>query len=260
MYDLPGVERDVDLLWASIAEHVDADPVRLRPDDLHGHWRSGEFVLSQTCGFPLVETLDQVTVIGVFTTAVGVGDGSHYQSVIIEPERSSSGPLAVNSWDSLSGYVSLAHFLAVERPEVLDPGPVSTLITGGHRHSLAAVASGLASRASIDAVTFDILSRTAPDTVAAVRRVGSGPTVPCLPLVTANHEHRARLSHAIEQVVQIESLQPVLRRLAITGFKPLGRDAYSGVSALITKARQAVPPNSDDKPYLGGGELWRMSP
>ena len=245
MYDLPGVERDVDLLWAAIAEHIDADRVRLRPDDLHRHWRSGEFVLSQTCGFPLVETLDKVTVVGVFTTAVGVGDGSHYQSVIVEPKLSSSGPVAINSWESLSGYVSLAHFLAVERPDVLDPGPVSTTTTGGHRQSLAAVASGEASLASIDAVTFDILSRTAPDMVAAVRRVGSGPTVPCLPLVTANDEYRARLCGALEKVVQIESLQPALRRLAITGFNPLGRHAYSGVPALITKARQDVPPKID---------------
>jgi ABC-type phosphate/phosphonate transport system substrate-binding protein len=245
MYDLPGVESDLDALWAAIAERIDTDPVRLRPDDLHRHWRSGEFVLSQTCGFTLVETLDQVTVVGVFRTAVGVGDGSHYQSVIIEPKLPSSGPVAINSWDSLSGYVSLAHFLAVERPDVLGPGPVSTMITGGHRYSLAAVASGLASLASIDAVTFDILSRTAPHMVAAVRRVGSGPTVPCLPLVTANDEQRARVCHALEQVVQMESLQPALRRLAIAGFSSLGRHAYSGVPALITKARQDVPPKND---------------
>jgi ABC-type phosphate/phosphonate transport system substrate-binding protein len=245
MYDLPGVERDVDLLWAAIAEPIDADPFRLRPDDLHRHWQSGEFVLSQTCGFPLVETLDQVTVVGVFTTAVGVGDGSHYQSVIIEPLRPSAGPVAINSWDSLSGYVSLANFLAVERHDVLDSGPISIMITGGHRYSLAAVASGLASLASIDAVTFDILSRTAPDSVAAVRRVGSGPTVPCLPLVAANDEDRARVCDAIEQVVRMESLQPALRRLAITGFNPLGRHAYSGIPTLITKARQDVPPKND---------------
>ncbi len=245
MYDLPGVERDVDLLWAAIAERIGADPVRLRPDDLHRHWRSGAFVLSQTCGLPLVETLDEVTVVGVFTTAVGVGDGSHYQSVIIEPLRPSSGPVAINSWDSLSGYVSLAHFLAGERPDALDAVPVSTMITGGHRYSLAAVASGLASLASIDAVTFDILSRTAPDTVAAVRRVGLGPTVPCLPLVAANDEDRKRLCRALKTVVQMESLQPALRRLAITGFIPLGRHAYSGVQTLITKARQDIPPTID---------------
>ena len=245
MYDLPGVERDVDLLWAAIAEHIDADPVRLRPDDLHRHWQSGEFVLSQTCGFPLVNELDQVIVVGVFTTAVGVGDGSHYQSVIIEPKLPSSGPVAINSWDSLSGYVSLAHFLAEARPDALDPGPVSTVITGGHRSSLAAVASGLASLASIDAVTFDILSRTAPDMVAAVRQIGSGPTVPCLPFVATNDEHRARLRHALEKVVQMEELQPALRRLSITGFNPLGRHAYSGVPTLIAKARRDVPPRTD---------------
>jgi ABC-type phosphate/phosphonate transport system substrate-binding protein len=242
MYDLPGVESDLDALWAAIAERSDADPDRLRPDDLHQHWRSGDFILSQTCGFPLVDALDDVAVVGVFTTAVGVGDGSHYQSVIIEPLLPSSGPVAINSWDSLSGYVSLANFLSVERPDVLDQGRVSTMLTGGHRFSLASVASGLASLASIDAVTFDILSRTAPDMVAAVRRVGSGPTVPCLPLVAANDQHRARLSGALQQVVHMKSLQPSLRRLTITGFTPLGRNAYRGVPQLIAKARQDIPP------------------
>jgi ABC-type phosphate/phosphonate transport system substrate-binding protein len=245
MYDLPGVESDVDALWTAIAEQCNADPIRLRPDDLHRHWQSQEFILSQTCGFPLVDTLDQLTVVGVFTTAVGVGDGSHYQSVIIEPKQPSAGPVAINAWDSLSGYVSLAHFLADARPDVMDRGPVSTMVTGGHRYSLAAVASGKASLASIDAVTFDILSRTAPDMVAAVRRVGSGPTVPCLPLVTATDEHRARLRNTLEAVVQVASLQPTLRRLAITGFTPLDRHAYSDVPTLIANAWQHVPPNID---------------
>jgi ABC-type phosphate/phosphonate transport system substrate-binding protein len=245
MYDLPGVEVDVDALWAAIAECIDADPVRLRPDDLHRHWRSGAFVLSQTCGFPLVEMLDDLAVVGVFTTAVGVEDGSHYRSVIVEPARPSPGPLAINSWDSLSGYVSLAHFLAEERTEELATRSLSAMITGGHRYSLAAVADGVASMASIDAITFDILCRTAPDTVAAVRVVGSGPKVPCLPLVTRKHEYCARLRDVLDQVVQMESLQPTLRRLAITGFKPLGRDAYSGVPSLISEARHAVPPTID---------------
>jgi ABC transporter, phosphonate, periplasmic substrate-binding protein len=243
MYDLPGVEHDVDLLWAAIAERVNADPIRQRPDDLHAHWSSGAFVLSQTCGFPLVDSLDEVSVVGVFTTSVGVGDGSQYQSVIIEPLLPSTGPVAVNSWDSLSGYVSLAHFLADRRPEVVGDRSVPTVITGGHRYSLAAVAAGVASLASIDAVTFDILSRTAPDTVAAVRRVGSGPTVPCLPLVTADDEHCARFRSALEEVVQMSLLQPALRRLSITGFKSLDRHAYGGVTALIAEARQVLPPH-----------------
>jgi ABC-type phosphate/phosphonate transport system substrate-binding protein len=241
MYDLPGVERDIDLLWAAIAERVNADPERERPNDLHNHWRSGHFLLSQTCGLPLVETLQELTVIGVFTTPVGVGDASHYQSVVIEPMQPSPGPVAINGWDSLSGYVSLAHFLSVERASGFDRGAVATMITGGHRYSVEAVAAGRASLASIDAVTFDILSRTAPDMIAAVRRIGSGPTVPCLPLVAPTDEHRARLVRALQDVVQATSLQPALRRLAIAGFTPLGREAYAGLPPLITKARQDHP-------------------
>jgi ABC-type phosphate/phosphonate transport system substrate-binding protein len=234
MYDLPGVQHDVDALWAAIADRVDADPVRVRPDDLHRHWRSGEFVLSQTCGFPLVETLDQVTVVGVFTTAVSGGDGSHYQSVIIEPLLPSSGPLAVNGWDSLSGWVSLGCVLT-------EPWAGDVVLTGGHRMSLREVAEGRASMASLDAVTLKILSRTEPDLLAAVRVVRRGPLVPCLPLITPDPNDVQRLRRALAAVVREPALRPSLDRLSITGFMPLDLSAYDDVNELVTRAKRTLP-------------------
>ena len=234
MYDLPGVERDVDLLWAAIAERIGADPVRLRPDDLHRHWRSGAFVLSQTCGLPLVETLNEVTVVGVFTTAAGVGDGSHYQSVIIEPLRPCSGPVAINSWDSLSGWVSLGCVLT-------EPWPGDVVLTGGHRMSLREVGAGRASMASLDAVTLKILSRTEPDLLAAVRVVRPGPLVPCLPLITPDPKNVQGLRTALAAVVREPALRPSLDRLSITGFVPLDLSAYNEVHKLVTRAKRTLP-------------------
>ena len=242
MYDLPGVEADVDILWRAIAERIDAEPVRQRPDDLHHHWASGAYILSQTCGFPLVDELDgMVDVVGVFTTAVSSERPGHYRSVIIAPLENNSGPVAMNSWDSLSGYVSLACYLQRHAEASNAPRP-DVRLTGGHRHSLAAVASGAACLASIDAVTFDILSRTEPDHVAKVQRVGVGPLVPCLPLVTPDRSAVVRLRRGIAAALQDSGTATAQRNLSITGFLSLDQSDFLGIRDLIASARTFLPP------------------
>jgi ABC-type phosphate/phosphonate transport system substrate-binding protein len=237
MYDLSGVERDVDLLWAAIAERIDADPVRLRPEDLHEHWKSGEFVLSQTCGLPLVSELaDCVSVVGVFATEVGHGDGSEYCSVIVVPAQptDSHAALAVNSWDSLSGWISLGCVLT-------EPWAGEVVLTGGHLMSLREVAAGGASMASLDAVTLKILSRTEPDLLSAVRIVQRGPLVPCLPLITPDPNDVQRLRTVLAAVVREPALRPSLERLSITGFVPLDLSAYDDVHEMATRAKRTLP-------------------
>ena len=237
MYDLPGVEADVDILWRAIAERIDAEPVRQRPDDLHHYWASGAYLLSQTCGFPLVDELDGlVDVVGVFATGVSTERPGHYRSVIIAPLEDHRGPVAMNSWDSLSGFVSLAWYLQRHAEGSNSPRP-EVILTGGHRHSLAAVASGAASLASIDAVTFDILSRTEPDHVAKVRCVGVGPLVPCLPLVTPDRSAIVRLRRSIADALDDSGTAMAQRNLSITGFLSLDRSDFSGISDLIASAR-----------------------
>jgi ABC-type phosphate/phosphonate transport system substrate-binding protein len=83
--------------------------------------------------------------------------------------------VAVNGYDSLSGWVSLT---AAVQPL----GPV--VVTGAHVHSVAAVAAGRADLACIDGVTWRLLERCRPAAVATLAVVGHGPLIPCLPLVT----------------------------------------------------------------------------
>jgi ABC-type phosphate/phosphonate transport system substrate-binding protein len=237
MYDLPGVEHDVDRLWAAIAEHVDADPVLLRPDDLRQHWQSGEYLLSQTCGLPLVsELVGRASVVGVFTTEVGSGEGGEYCSAIVVPvgPADSEAPLAVNGWDSLSGWVSLGCVLT-------EPWAGDVVLTGGHRVSMGEVAAGRASMASIDSVTLKILSRTEPDLVAEVRVVGTGPKVPCLPLITPDPNNVPGLRTALAAVVREPALRSSLERLSITGFMPLHLSAYDRVHQLVMQATRTLP-------------------
>jgi ABC-type phosphate/phosphonate transport system substrate-binding protein len=237
MYDLPGVESDVDALWAAVAERIDADPQRQRPEDLHEHWSSGEYLLSQTCGFPLVSELaGRVSVVGVFTTEVGHDDGSEYCSVIVVPVEPSDrhAPLAVNSWDSLSGWVSLGCVLT-------EPWTGEVVLTGGHRMSMREVAAGRASMASIDAVTLKILSRNEPDLLGGMRVVRRGPMVPCLPLITPDPRNVQGLRTALAAVVREPALRSSLNRLSITGFVPLDLSAYNKVHRLATQAQRTLP-------------------
>jgi len=126
-------------------------------------------------------------------------------------------PVAVNGYDSLSGWVSLR--------AAVDPlGPV--LVTGAHVHSVAAVGDGRADLACIDGVTWRLLQRYRPGAVAGLAVVGHGPRIPCLPLVTH-----------LTLGPGVDTLRAALAgitddTLGITGFVPLDAGAYGLVREL----------------------------
>jgi ABC-type phosphate/phosphonate transport system substrate-binding protein len=187
MYDLPEIVPAVDALWARIAGRLrDAGvagvPASLRwGGDLYDdHWLHPGLFLSQSCGWPVVDRLDGwVAIVGAFTYA-GVSDAAaRYRSVLVTRADDAHRPLAgravaVNGYDSLSGWVSLR--------AAVDPlGPVR--VTGAHVHSVAAVAAGRVDLACIDGVTWNLLTRHRPAAVAGLAVVGHGPLIPCLPLI-----------------------------------------------------------------------------
>ena len=190
MYPFEPARRALDLLWARVHDRLGFGPAELSWHiDPHDTWLRPDLVVGQACGWPLVTRLrDAVEVIGTFDALVPEAGEGTYRSVIISR---SDAPLAqqlaqadtrfaINSDDSLSGCISL-HAIAGEHGRVVD----HPLVTGAHRSSVAAVAAGEADLASIDALSWALICDAEPRATAALHVVGHGPSVPCLPLITA---------------------------------------------------------------------------
>ena len=230
MYDLPEIVPAVEALWATIATRLRETGVRDVPVSLrwggdlyYDHWLHPQLLLSQSCGWPLVDRLDgRVAVVGVFSYT-GVSDAvARYRSVLVarsdDGERPLAGrPVAVNGYDSLSGWVSL-------RAAVKPLGPV--VVTGAHVLSVAAVSDGRADLACIDGVTWRLIERHRPAAVATLAVVGHGPLIPCLPLVThlTLGPGVAALRDALDGITD--------NTLGIDGFVPLDAADYGPVRDL----------------------------
>ena len=240
MYDLEEVRPATDALWGEIATElrrcgVDA-PDDLRHDlDAPGSWHRPDLLLGQACGWPLVTGLaDEVRVVGAFAYRIDVAIGPTYRSAFVTnvDEARLGTPLpdlraAVNSFDSLSGWVSLAG------PSGHWPG--GTVVTGSHMSSLAAVRSGAASVASIDAVTLELVRQWRPQLLHGLAVAGHGPRLPCLPLITrgATDDTTLRL---VRSAIGAALQRPVGRAAAdvllIADFHPVGLDHYRRLTAL----------------------------
>ena len=226
MYSFAPLRPAVESLWGSVVRHLGWGPSGLEWDVLPPDvWRHSDLFIAQTCGWPLVTQLaDEVAVVGTFDYDVPGSSGGRYQSVLISREAVSFGLLrdrsgvvaARNAADSLSGGVSLEWAWGGVPPSIVE--------TGAHAESVRAVAAGRADVASIDAVTWALLGEVEPDLISQLSVVGSGPLVPCLPLVVplryAAHvgELRAGFTAAVAD--------SAFAQLRIRGFVPLDLDDY----------------------------------
>ncbi len=228
MYDLEEIRPAVDELWHDLRDRlgdagvVDAPPELRWDGDLYeDHWLHPQLLLSQSCGWPVVDRLaGRVTVVGAFTYAGVSTIDARYRSVLVVRADDVDAPLAgrrvaVNGYDSLSGWVSL-------RAAVNPLGPV--LITGAHARSVEALEGKRADLACIDGVTWALLQQHRPDAVAGLSVLGHGPEIPCLPLITA----------AAGDVGALRAALAGLRSetLLIDGFRPLDQRHYEPVRRL----------------------------
>jgi ABC-type phosphate/phosphonate transport system substrate-binding protein len=239
MYDLVEVRPAVEALWAKVAGRLRDAGVPLVPTTLHwdgdlydAHWLHPQLLLSQSCGWPVVDRLaGRVAIVGAFTYR-GVSDAdARYRSVLVTRAGDTSSldhpRVAVNSFDSLSGWISL--LAAIPRHRIS-----AVVLTGAHVHSAAAVFDGRADLACIDGVTWTLLGRFRPDAVAGLVPIGHGPLIPCLPLVThptmgpGVSTLRAALAELSSDV------------LAIDGFVPVDESHYAPVLALGANYRTSM--------------------
>jgi ABC-type phosphate/phosphonate transport system substrate-binding protein len=231
MYDLVEIRPAVEALWTEVAARLSAAGERDIPDmlgwdgDLYDdHWLHPHLLLSQSCGWPLVDRLaGRVAVVGAFAYR-GVSDTTaRYRSVLVTRADDTERPLpgrrvAVNSYDSLSGWISL-------KAAVWPLGP--SLITGAHIASVAAVDAGDADLACIDAVTWALVARYRPDAISRLAVVGHGPLIPCVPLIT--HTTTGPGVEALRRVLAGISSE----ELGIEAFVPLDESDYVSVRTLV---------------------------
>ena len=256
MYDFEELTESTDQLWSAVARQLRARGlpapfVLTRPaTDLLGHWRRTDTVLTQACGYPYRAWLkDTLAVVGTFSYGAAAPRGQ-YRSVVIarrDDERSLSdlagSRVAANGSDSLTGWVSLGAALA--EAGVTRIGSIT--ITGAHAKSVAAVGSGAADVAAIDAVTWAILSRRRPTLTAGLRVVGAGPLIACPPLLTACRDHVEAVREAVRDALDVAPPE-ALAALGIDGFVPLDQPAYDNTLQLAERAATVLAAPSESAP------------
>ena len=236
MYDFAELRAPHDAFWAAVvAAHGPGVPDRLTHDvdDVHTLWHDPAMAVSQACGWPLIDELDgAVRLVGAFSYDVSTAAGPRYRSHLVaragEAPEPATATAAVNSFASLSGWISLVQAF----PALGGRWTGDVVVTGAHVDSLAALQSGTADVAAIDAVTHAIVERHRPHLLDGLVIVGHGPLIPCTPLIAntaATDGDVARLQDAF--AVAAEALEPA-NPLLITGFHRLTIDDYADVRTL----------------------------
>ena len=230
MYPFLPLRQVTDSLWSVVQSHLGWGPTVLEWDVVTPEvWSHPDLLVAQTCGWPLVTRLaDRMAVVGTFDYDVPGASGGNYQSVLISREavpfdvlRSRPGVVAArNASDSLSGGVSLN--------QAWDGVPPLLVETGAHVESVRAVADGRADVASIDAVSWALIGSLEPELVRSLSVVGSGPLVPCLPVVVPLRyaHHVSELRSAFTAAVADPAAADACAALRIRGFVPLDLEDY----------------------------------
>lgn len=204
--------------------------------DLLIHWQQPELILSQTCGYPLVTQLPEVQVVGCFHYTAAGCEGSHYRSFLVTRAEERHLTLAdfrgrravCNSPDSQSGYHALRKKVA---PWVTSASFFSqTSFSGSHRQSLIDVKRGKGHIAAIDCVTWALLQRHEPETLAGLTLIDQTPLTPGLPLISAGATSPTTLNairDALTTLVSAAEYRAVCEAVLINGFSVVERQGYS---------------------------------
>lgn len=258
MYDLPGLGAASDAWWAGLARAlrragVDGVPAALHRDGpAEEHWAAPGLLFSQTCGYPLTHRFaGRLRPLATPCYRAPGCEGPRYSSAIVVGADSAAGGLAdlrgataaCNYRDSQSGYNAFRAAIAPLAGGAPFFDRVAT--TGSHAASLAAVASGAADVAAIDAVTHALLSRADAGAIRRTRVLAWTPSSPGLPYVTradADDETVARMRNAVDGAMHDPDLAAAREALLIGGAAILEREDYADIPRMERAAAAAGYP------------------
>jgi len=248
MYEWPETADDIARLWQAIRNEIGSSIPDVPADldhrtDLYSAWQSPDLLVGQTCGLPLVRTLqDSVCVLGTFDHLLPNTAAGDYHSVLIVNQSNpaltladlATTTVAVNGLDSQSGYATLVHHVAPLANNGHFFGRVT--VTGGHRNSVKAVADGVATLAAIDAVSWELALAHEP-AARQCRVLDRTDPTPGLPLITskANAQRVDELAGAVGRAAATLP-ESVADALHIHGFVRHDGDDYSVLSDRLQAA------------------------
>ncbi|CAI1589684.1 phosphate/phosphite/phosphonate ABC transporter substrate-binding protein [Serratia liquefaciens] len=211
------------------------------PHDLAQHWLQDDLLLSQTCGYPLVSSLQQVQLIGTYHYRVEGCEGANYSSWLVVRDDDPGERLAdfrgriaaYNSTDSQSGHNSLRALIA---PLAQNGSFFSAAIaSGAHYQSLKLIQNRQADIAAVDCVSLELLKRARPQALAGLKIIGRTASVPGLPLITSAQTPPEQLE-ILRAGAKAMLGEAVSDNLLIGDFSLVPRSAYQIITELEQQA------------------------
>ncbi|GHD51552.1 phosphate ABC transporter substrate-binding protein [Thalassobaculum fulvum] len=254
MYDLPELRAATDSWWHAIARALraeglaDVPPALDRARPVQTIWRDPALLLTQTCGYPLMhEFADVLSAVAVPSYAAeGCAAGRYRSAFVVRDDDPAVGladlrgrRAAANGPDSQSGCNVLRAAVAPLAGAGRFFGAV--VWSGAHRASAAAVRTGAADIAAIDAVTFALLRRYAPAEVDGLRVLDWSAEAPALPYATrrdADAETRARITAALLNAAEHPDAAAARAGLLLTAVAPIDDGAYAAIPAMRRTAER----------------------
>lgn len=235
MYDWPEMRWATDQFWACVARHAGLGGGLDHGSPFDALWQRPELIFSQTCGYPFTHEFKGIlNYICTPHYLAEACEGGFYRSIIfarerLQPEDLKGARPAINSRDSMSGYLALKAVFAplAAKGEFFAPA----LMSGGHLNSMAAVREGKADVCAIDAVCVGLARMHRPQDLEGLVEIARSPLVPGLPFVTRAGDVAA-LRRAVSAAMADPDLAEARAELLILGSSVLADGAYEQILTL----------------------------
>ena len=253
MYDLPETRDLIEAFWQGLRLHLQREgfsglPRRVSHAAVFDLWNNPDLLLSQCCGFDLLERYAD-RLLPVATPHYGAPgcEGSDYSSavlvadhVLVDDVLDMAGAVCViNGWESHSGMNSLRALVAPKNRD----GKFFSVVkaSGGHAASIDMLRRKEADVTAIDCVTYALIECYRPAALAGTRRLGLTYSAPAIPYVTrtsVDEDTIRRLRAGLFSAFADPSLVDVRRGLYLKSLEELSLSEYSRITDWKSFAQQ----------------------